>query len=112
MHFDGQKDKTFKQLIESNAKYLRKIFNEEHISIIHEGWFQYLGHKTPGRSPIETMNAIVNFLTDNKVKMNQLTVVGCDRTLVNTGDNGGVIRLKKDALGKPLHWLISQLHAT
>ena len=40
-----------------------------------------------------------------------LVAIGCDGTSVNTGFNGGVIRLIEEKLNKPLHWFIFQLHA-
>ena len=40
-----------------------------------------------------------------------LVAIGCDGTSVNTGFNGGVIRLIEEKLNKPLHWFICQLYA-
>ena len=41
---------------------------------------------------------------------NELVVVGCDGTVVNTGAKGGVIRCLENKLGRSLHWIICLLH--
>jgi len=43
--------------------------------------------------------------------LDKLVAIGCDGTNVNTGRNGGTIRLLEEELGRPLQWFICQLHA-
>ena len=43
--------------------------------------------------------------------MEDIEAIGCDGTAVNTGLNGGAIRLIELKLNKPVHWFICQLHA-
>ena len=40
-----------------------------------------------------------------------MQATGCEGTAVNTGTNGGIVRLLEIKLGRPLHWFICQLHA-
>ena len=40
-----------------------------------------------------------------------MQAIGCDGTAVNTGTNGGIVRLLETKLGRSLHWFICQLHA-
>lgn len=44
------------------------------------------------------------------VSTENLNSVGCDGTNVNTGHNGGVIKLLEDHLDRPLQWLVCLLH--
>ena len=55
--------------------------------------------------------SITDFLTENGVSANNIVAVGCDGTNINTGRNGGVIRLLEDYCKKPLQWLVCELHA-
>lgn len=40
----------------------------------------------------------------------ELLVVGCDGTVINTERKGGVIRCLEDKLGRSLQWIICLLH--
>ncbi|GBM03890.1 hypothetical protein AVEN_185391-1 [Araneus ventricosus] len=44
------------------------------------------------------------------MSLQNLSVIGCDRTDVNTGWKGGVIRLLETYIGTPLQWNICMLH--
>jgi hypothetical protein len=50
-------------------------------------------------------------LATTKIDVEKLVAIGCDRTNVNTGRIGGVMRLLEVQCGKPLQWLVYQLHA-
>ena len=43
--------------------------------------------------------------------MDDIYALRYNRTTVNTGTNGGVLRLIELKLNKPIHWFICQLHA-
>ena len=43
--------------------------------------------------------------------LDKFVAIGCDGTNVNTGRNGGTIRLIEKELRRPLQWFICQLHA-
>lgn len=42
----------------------------------------------------------------------EFNAVGCDGTVVNTGSDGGVIHFLEIYVGRPMQWLICQLHFT
>lgn len=44
------------------------------------------------------------------VDIKQIVAVGCDSTVVNTGINGGVVRLLEKSFKQPLRWFICVLH--
>ena len=45
-----------------------------------------------------------------EISIGEVTAIGCDGTAVNTGRNGGVIKLLEEHLDKPLQWIICLLH--
>ncbi|GBM63784.1 hypothetical protein AVEN_72207-1 [Araneus ventricosus] len=45
------------------------------------------------------------------MSLQNLSIIGCDGTNVNTGWKGGVIRLLETYVGRPLQWNICMLHA-
>ncbi|CAG4928614.1 unnamed protein product [Colias eurytheme] len=108
LYFDGRKDKTL-TMIDSSR---RKIVVEEHISIIKEPNSEYIGHITlsSGRATVVSKK-IIDFLQEKHIDLQNMVVVGCDGTVVNTGAKGGVIRCIERSLQKPLQWFICQLHA-
>ena len=61
--------------------------------------------------PLSVMSSIMDFIADNVVDTSNIVAVGCDGTVINTWQTGGVIRLMEQKLEKPLQWLICQLHA-
>lgn len=108
LYFDGRKNKTRKQ-IAKGKKY--HPTTEEHIVLVSEPGAQYMGHVTPssGKSA-DLKDSIVTFLTQNDIKTEKLVAIGCDGTNVNTGCDGGVIRLLELHCNRPFHWFVCQLH--
>uniref|UniRef100_A0A6P7GE74 Uncharacterized protein LOC114338272 n=1 Tax=Diabrotica virgifera virgifera TaxID=50390 RepID=A0A6P7GE74_DIAVI len=47
-------------------------------------------------------NSILTFLSSNSIDVNQIMAVGCDGTVVNQGNKGGVIRLLEIKFPPPL----------
>ena len=56
------------------------------------------------------MRCIINYFSTSNISVDKLVAIGCDGTNVNTGQNNGVIRLIEVELGKPMQWLVCQLH--
>lgn len=54
--------------------------------------------------------AIVKFL-ETKVDFSHLNAIGCDGTVVNTGNKNGAIRMMELYLKRPVQWLICLFHA-
>ena len=110
IYFDGRKDKTMVN-IQDSGKHYRRTVTEEHYSLLQEPGSSYLGHVTPNSGTAKDIkSSITNFLSLNNIAADKLVAVGCDGTNVNTGKNGGVIRLLEVEFNKPLQWLICQLH--
>jgi len=110
LSFDGRKDKTLIN-IKEGTKYYRRTITEEHVSLIEEPESRYLGHISPSTgSAIEIKRSIMNYLSVNNISVDKLVAMGCDGTNVNTGQHNGVIRLIELEIGKPVQWLVCQLH--
>jgi hypothetical protein len=110
LSFDGLKDKTLIN-IKEDTKYYRRTITEEHVSLIEEPGSRYLGHISPSTSSAkEIMRCIINYFSTSNISVDKLVAIGCDGTNVNTGQNNGVIRLIEVELGKPMQWLVCQLH--
>lgn len=111
MYFDGRKDKTL-ATIQKEDKFFRKRVQENHYVILSEPGSYYFGHVTCKLGTAKTIkNSILAYLKSKSVKLNEIAVVGCDGTAVNTGFKGGIIRLIEEELSKPLQWFICQLHS-
>lgn len=102
LYFDGRKDKTL-QLASLDEKKYRKTIVEEHITLIQEPGSKYLGHVTPTSGTANNITkSITDYLTENGISVDNIVAVGCDGTNVNTGRNGGVLRLLEVYLKKTL----------
>lgn len=107
LYFDGRKDWTMFMKKCSDGVYRKSYRKEEHVSLIGEPGGHYLGHislqKGHGRAT-DITNAISTKITGD------FDAMGCDGTILNTGENGGVIRLYEKNLKHAVQWLICQLH--
>lgn len=109
LYFDSRKDKTVVQ-VKEGAKFYRRTQIEEHISLVQEPGSSYVGHVTPSSgSAADTAQSIFEFL-EQKRSTENLIVIGCDGTNVNTGHKGGVIRLMEERLNRPLQRIVCLLH--
>ena len=109
LFFDGRKDKTLKMCPQ---KRRRMSIVEEHISIIGEPNSQYIGHVTPTSGTGKSIcTVILEFYNDENIPLDSLDGIGCDGTAVNTGKNGGVVRLIEMKIGRSLQWIVCMLHA-
>src|SRR6218665_181042 len=91
--FDGRKDHTFTQVLGVDNKYHRKTLTEEHISIVAEPGSSYFSHTTPqSGSSKDITESLVASLKELNAKTQNLEVVGCDGTNVNTGHTAGFVR--------------------
>jgi len=91
--FDGQKDKTLINTKDCGALHRRTV-TEKHISLIKEPELFYLGHLTStAGTAIEMKNFIINLIASTNINIEKLVAVGCDGTNVNTGRDGGIIKL-------------------
>ena len=85
---------------------------EEHLTLMSEPGSNYLGHVSVSQGTSECITkAIWDFFEDKDCFTDSIQAIGCDGTAVNTGTKGGIIRLLKTNLDRPLHWFICQLHA-
>lgn len=106
LFFDGRKDRSL-SVVEAGGTSKKNVTVDEHITLLEEPGSQYLGHFTPAcGTAVEIKSGIFDFLVhDNNVSFNHLMAVGCDATNVNTGQNGGVIRLIESDLQCPYNGL-------
>ena len=109
LYFDGRKDRTLINIKEGN-NFHRRTITEEHIALVQQPEGTYVGHTTPSSgSAANIASSIVEYLSLHNVE--KLVAIGCDGTVVNTGQKGGVIRLIEQKLKRPLQWFTCQLHA-
>lgn len=105
LFFDGKIDKTLESKDQKN-----KLIKEDHIVLVKEPSSSYIGHITPSSGSSEDiLKSILAYFT--KGELNNLLAVGSDGTNVNTGVNGGIIRLLEEHFQQPLQWLICLLHS-
>lgn len=110
LYFDGRRDKTLIQEKKEN-KYYRKTITEEHYVLVEEPGSKYIGHISPTSGSADSISkSILEFLEDDSIDSSNLRAIGCDGTVVNTGQKGGVIRKLEIKLNCPLQWNICQLH--
>ena len=107
LYFDGRKDSTL-----CPASINTKCTTvEEHVTLIEEPHSLFIGHVTPKNSSSASIcGAIIDHFSENNISMENFTAVGADGTNVNTGCNGGVIRLLELHVGRPLQWFICMYH--
>src|ERR1700761_1588504 len=88
LYFDGRNDKTLVQE-EIEGKLHRKVVLEEHIVLLEEPGSKYLGHIAPISGNAKSIKStITDFFERNNMNLDNLTVIGCDGTAVNTGHKG------------------------
>lgn len=111
LYFDGRKDATVTQ-VEMASQYHQRTVQEEHYTLVQEPNSIYIGHITVPSSEAKVIcSEMLDFFKNESISLDSLIAVGCDGTNVNTGVNGGVIRLMEEALNRPLQWCICLLHA-
>src|SRR6218665_2769277 len=108
--FDGRKDQTLTQVFGVDNKYHRKTLTEEHISIVAEPGSSYFSHTTPqSGSSKDITESLVASLKEVNAKTQNIKVVGCDGTNVNTGHTAGFIRRLEESFEHPVQWLVCLL---
>ncbi|CAH1114863.1 unnamed protein product [Psylliodes chrysocephalus] len=111
LYFDSRKDRTL--LTEKKGStYHKRYVLEEHIVLIAEPGSIYLGHVTPNSGNAKDItSSIMNCLRVNLGPVDEISAVGCDGTVVNTGFKNGVVKQLEKAIGYSSQWLICLLHA-
>ena len=105
---DGRKDQTLTQVLGVDNKYHRITVTEEHISIIAEP-LRTSATQVRHQAPAKTTESLVASLKERNAKTDNIKVVGCDGTNVNTG-HIGVIRRLEETFEHPLQSLVCLLH--
>lgn len=106
LYFDGRKDTT-KTYTDTTMKTIR----EEHISFVQEPDSLFIGHKSVEDGKADSIvSAIESLLNEKSIPVEQIKILGCDGPKVNTGEDGGVIRKIEIKWGRPVQWVICQLH--
>ena len=110
LYFDGRRDQTLSQR-EIDGRLHQRTVVEEHITLLNEPQSQYVGHFTTASGSSQSIfNGMIAHLDSKEISIGEVTAIGCDGTAVNTGRNGGVIKLLEEHLDKPLQWIICLLH--
>lgn len=109
LYFDGRKDETYIQ-VKRGDKINRHIIREEHISVLSEPDSKYLTHVVPKSGTAVDIEDSIYEGVMKEGGFEELFLVGCDGTAVNTGPKGGIIRCLEDKLGRSLQWAICLLH--
>lgn len=111
LYFDGRHDNT-KTLIKIGSTTHQKLIKEDHYSLVQEPGSEYIGHVTPkSGSAKDISTCIISYIQEEIPEtMNSIEAVGCDGTVVNTGNKGGVIRHLEVKVGRSLQWFICLLH--
>ena len=119
--FDGRLDETlFEEDILTDNTYKtenpkkmmtrRQLKREEHITVLCEPGSKFLDHFTPTTSKAcDISNALMQLINKYALQNDLIAVCG-DGCPSNTGKAGGTFRNIEVALGRPLHWMVCQLH--
>ena len=84
---------------------------EEHYVLLQEPGSKYIGHITPASGHASVIvDSLITYLYENNISCEKICAIGCDGTVVNTGKQGGIIKLFEGFLGRPVHWFICLLH--
>src|SRR6218665_3854677 len=108
--FHGRKDQILTQVLGVDNKYHRKTLTEEHLSIVSEPGSSYFSHTTSqSGSSKDITESLVASLKEVNAKTQNIKVVGCDGTDVNTGHTAGCIRRLEESFEHPVQWLVCLL---
>lgn len=111
LYFDGRIDETLYIEKTEDGKMYRRKRQEDHLSLIQEPGSKYIGHVIPpSGKALDICNAIWEYTSQNEISLSELVCLGCDGCPTNTGKNGGVIRKLEEKLGRPMQWVVCQLH--
>ena len=94
------------------GKSYRKKVKEEHVALVQEVGAEYMGHYSVTCGFAEGISkGLFQYAEENNIDLKDLVAIGCDGTVVNTGEKGGAIRMIELKLNKPVHHFICQPHA-
>lgn len=109
LYFDGLEDNMITQ-IKQGTTFYRRTVKEEHITIITAPRSNYLGHVVPQSENAQDICDSIHQLVLKEMDFQELTVIGCDRTVVNTGAKGSLIKCFENKLGRSLQWILCLLY--
>ncbi|GBM41729.1 hypothetical protein AVEN_173129-1 [Araneus ventricosus] len=92
LYFDGRKERTLS--MEDNRK---KVIIEEHLSLVKEPGFEYVGHISVNYgSERKSLEIKYRFLScvDNDIDVTKFFAIGCGGTSVNTGVKDDISNLE------------------
>ena len=94
-------------MTERDGRLHQRTIREEHISIVSEPESRYVDHVTTGSGKAKDIaSEILDLLSKKTAHNKQIVAIGCDSTAINTGINGGVVRLLEKSFKKPIHCFI------
>lgn len=112
LYFDSRIDLT--KNMTGNTVTIRK---EDHYSLVEQPGSFFLGffsiddtNKSSNKKARIVADDIQKFIHERDVSTEGLTTIGCDGTVLNTGNRGGVIKYMEEYLGRPLQWVICFIH--
>ena len=104
LYFDGRKYVTLVK--DDLTKHVQKR-TEEHYVLVEQPGDGYIGHVSPNSGSARN---IFEAIRESGIALNSITVVCCDGTNVDTGRNGGVIRLIEQHIGMPVQCVVYMMH--
>ena len=100
VYFDGKRHTIF-TISKNDGKASKKKTIEEHISQMSEPNSEYIGHFTPESVSTRIITtSLLETWEEKGMSLNELSAVGCDGTVSNTGTKGGIRKLLVDRLGR------------
>lgn len=89
----------------------KQVLGEEHVTIVKEPRPVYIRHITPSSGQGEHLAVEIPNLKKMKgIEISTLESVGCDATVVTTGQKNGVHTILEQQLEKSLQWIVCLLH--
>ena len=116
LYFDGRKDMTLCYETNEEGKRFPRVKKENHLTLVAEPKSEFLSSLADdhtGTDPIKgaelEAKLILDFLSENGME-NDLEILGCDSTRVNSGRTNGVMKRIENSLDRDLMRVLCALH--
>ena len=116
LYFDGRKDMTLCYVTNEEGKRFPKVKKENHLTLVSEPKSEFISSLADDHITDDDLKGaelesklILDFLSENGMEDN-LEILGCDSTRVNSGRTNGVMKRIENSLNRNLMRVLCALH--
>ena len=116
LYFDGRKDMTLCYETNEEGKRFPRVKKENHLTLVAEPKSEFLSSLADDHTSTDDIKGaeleaklILDFLSENGME-NDLEILGCDSTRVNSGRTNGVMKRIENSLDRNLMRVLCALH--